>query len=123
MTPGCSQGQPCLQLSGLFQNNCHDSNPGPLHPTAPRISTHAATPPGVPPPLPSLPSPPRLKLWDITDYWVWHSKSAAHLERLAALGPANLLVMHGSSFSGAGCADMVRELSKLRAGYEPSAAA
>jgi hypothetical protein len=96
--------------------------PTPVHYTP----LHPGSQPTLPPPLvshPPSPPSPRLKLWDITDYWVWHSKSAAHLERLAALGPANLLVMHGSSFSGAGCADMVRELSKLRAGYEPSAAA
>lgn len=59
-----------------------------------------------------------LKWFDMTDYWVWHSKSAIHLERLAALQPTTLLVMHGSSFTGAGCTDMIRQLSQLRAELE-----
>jgi hypothetical protein len=59
-----------------------------------------------------------LKLFDITDYWVWHSKSRAHLKRLAALQPQTLLVMHGSSFVGSGCGDMLLQLADLREAME-----
>eukprot|EP00878_Enallax_costatus_P007552 GHUV01007908.1.p2 GENE.GHUV01007908.1~~GHUV01007908.1.p2 ORF type:complete len:273 (+),score=74.38 GHUV01007908.1:1618-2436(+) len=62
-----------------------------------------------------------LKLFDITDYWVWHSKSRQHLEHLASLEPQTLLVMHGSSFKGPGCADMIRQLGELRQSLEPAA--
>ncbi len=54
----------------------------------------------------------------MVDYWPWHAKSAAHMRRLRDLRPLVLAVMHGSSFCGAGCGDMVAALGDLRASMD-----
>lgn len=59
-------------------------------------------------------SPRSLKLFD-EDYWPLHSKTLDHLRRLQDLQPQTMLCMHGSSFKGERCADMLRALGALRA--------
>ncbi|KAK9803183.1 hypothetical protein WJX72_011343 [[Myrmecia] bisecta] len=63
-----------------------------------------------------------LKLFDMEDYWPWTHKSRGHIERLAALEPTTLLVMHGSSLTGGNCSALLGQLGALRASLDTTAA-